>query len=135
MFEILSQKSLLTRSKVGLVLAAVILIASVATVNLITSRIPRPSFFMIVVSIFCAVATVYFKNMALRFASCIAGAQAAVRAALWLAHARSHWQFDAAVGGEMITVLAAIIVGVVCVKWLSSTPHKLPPSQGENPVS
>jgi hypothetical protein len=140
MFETATNSDRMINAKVGFVLAAVICIAILAIWNPILmlaqpGRIPGRSLGLVVAAIFSAVGIFHFKAMPLRLAFALAGTQAAVRAALWLAGAPRGLQCVAALGGEMLTTLAAFIVIFVIVKWLDSTSHQRPPSDRENPTS
>ena len=127
-------------AKVGFALAAVMCIAILSIWNLILmlaqpGRIPRPSLALAVIVIFSAAGIFHFRAMPLRLAFAMAATQAAVRAALWLVGAPRGLQHLAALGGEMLTALAAIIVIFVIVKWLESTIHQRSPSDRENRTS
>jgi hypothetical protein len=140
MFETGTNSDRMMSAKVGFMLAAVICIAILAIWNLILmlaqpGRLPGRSLGLVVAAIFCVVGIFQFKAMLLRLAFAMAGTQAAVRAALWLAGAPRGLQRVAALGGEMLTALAAIIGIFVIVKWLDSAIHQRPPSDQENPTS
>jgi hypothetical protein len=140
MFETATHTDRMMNAKIGFVLASVILIAILSIWNLILmlaqpGRMPRPSLGQVVVAIFCAAAIVQFREMPLRIAFAMAGTQAAVRAALWLAGTPHGLQNVAALGGEILTALAAIIVIFVIVQRLDSAIHRRPPSDRENPAS
>jgi hypothetical protein len=125
-------------AKVGFVLAAVICIAISSIWNLILmlaqpGRLPGRSPALVAIAIFGAAGIFRFRPMPLRLAFAMAGTQAAVRAALWLAGAPRGSQRVTALG-EMLTALASIIVIFVIVKWLDSATER-PPSDRENPSS
>jgi flagellar biogenesis protein FliO len=140
MFETATNSDRTVNAKAGFVLAAVIGLAILSVWNLILmlaqrGRAPRPSLALAVAAIFCAVGIFHFRAMPLRLAFAMAGTQAAVRVALWLAGAPRGLQRVAALGGEMLTTLAAIIAIFVIVKWLNSAGHQRRPSDRENPTS
>jgi hypothetical protein len=139
MFETATNSDRMTSTKVGFVLAAVICIAILSIWNLILmlaqpGRLPGRSLALVAIAIFGAAGIFRFRPMPLRLAFAMAGTQAAVRAALWLAGAPRGSQRVAALGGEMLTALASIIVIFVIVKWLDSATER-PPSDRENPSS
>jgi hypothetical protein len=126
------------RTQIILLLAAVIGIAILAILNLLilaTGHVARPSLFLVFITIFCVAGMWQYRRVALRLAFSMAGAQAALRLALWLAHAQIRWQWGAAVGGELAVVVSAIIVIVVIVKWLDSAGRSQSSSNRENPTS
>jgi len=140
MIETATKSDRMRNKEVGFVLAAVICIAILSIWNLILmlaqpGRLPGRSLALVVIAIFCAVGVFQFRAMPLRLAFALAGTQAAVRAALWLVGAPRGLQRIAALSGEMLTALAAIIVIFVIVKWLGSAIHQGPPSDRENPTS
>jgi hypothetical protein len=127
-------------AKVGSMLAAVICIEILSFWNIILmlaqrGRLPGRSLALVVIAIFCAIGIFQFRPPPLRLAFGMAGTQAAVRAGLWLTSAPRGLQRVAALGGEMLTALAAIIVIFVIVKWLDSAIHRHPPFDRENPDS
>lgn len=119
MLETTTDNNRMTNGKAGLALAAVATIAVLAMANLARGRPPRPSFFLIVIVIFCAAGTWVNKETLLRLAFAIGGIQAAVRLVLWFAHAPYIWQWLVAVSGEITIVFAAIMV--IFVRWPMST--------------
>lgn len=123
----------MVNAKVGLALAAVICIGLWGVRNVISGRVPRPSLATALIAIFCAAAILHFRQMLLRVALAMAGAQAVVRVAP-CPHAPTVWQYAAAVGGETITDLAAIIAIFVIVKWADPGIRKHPPSDRESPA-
>jgi hypothetical protein len=140
MFEQATNSDRMMTAKVGFMLAAVICIAILSIWNLILmlaqpGRLPGRSLALVVIAIFCAAGIFQFRAMPLRLAFAMAGTQAAVRAALWLAGASRGLQRVAALGGEVLTASAAIIVIFVIVKWLDSAIHQHPPSDRESPAS
>ena len=140
MFETGTNSDRMMNAKVGFMLAAVICLAILSIWNLILmlaqpGRLPGRSLILVVAATFWVVGIFQFKAMPLRLAFAMAGTQPAVRAALWLAGAPRGLQRVAALGGEMLTALAAIIVMFVIVKWLDSPIHQRPPSDRENPTS
>jgi hypothetical protein len=140
MFENATNSDRMMNAKVGFVLAAVICIAILAIWNLILmlaqpGRVPGRSLALVVIAIFCAAGIFQFRAVPLRLAFAMAGTQAAVRAALWRAGAPRGLQRVAALGGEMLTAVAAIIVIFVIVKWINSAIHQPPSSDRENPAS
>ncbi len=139
MFESATNSDRIVNAKVGFVLAAVICIAILSIWNLVLmlaqpGRMPRPSLALVVGAIFCAAGIFHSRAMPLRLAFAMAGTQFTVRAALWLAGAHRALQRVAALGGEMLAALAAIIVIFVIAKWLGSAVHLRPPSDRENPT-
>jgi hypothetical protein len=133
-------------AKVGFVLAAVILIAILATRNLFLmlahpGGLPRPSFRLIAIAISClaliphSLASTFRTKKLLVLAFALAGGQAAVRAALWLAKSPHGWQVIAAFGGEVFTTVAAIIVASVVFQWLTSENREQPPPGREKSLS
>jgi hypothetical protein len=140
MFETATDSDRMMKPKVGFMLAVVICIAILSIWNLILmlaqpGRLPGRSLALVLIAIFGAVGIFQSKAMPLRLAFAMAGTQAAVRAALWLAGASGGLQRVAAFGGEMLTALAAIIVIFVIVKWLDSASHQPPPYDREDPTS
>jgi hypothetical protein len=140
MFETATNSNRMMNAKVGFMLATVVYIAILSIWNLILmlarpGRVPRPSLALAVDAIFCAVGIFHFRARPLGLSFAMAGTQAAVRAALWLGDAPRGLQRVAALGGEMLTTLAAIIVIFVIVKWLDSASHQRLPSDQENPAS
>jgi hypothetical protein len=140
MFETATNGDRMMNAKVGFMLAAVICIAVLSIWNLILmlaqpGRVPGRSLALVVVAIFCAAGIFRFRPIPLRLAFAMAGTQAAVRAALWLSGAPRRSQRVAALSGEMLTALAAIMVIFVIVKWLGSAIHQRPPSDRENSTS
>jgi hypothetical protein len=140
MFETATNSDRMTSTKVGFVLAAVICIAILSIWNLILmlaqpGRLPGRSLALVAIAIFGAAGIFRFRPMPLRLAFAMAGTQAAVRAALWLAGSPRGSQRVAALGGEMLTALPSIIVIFVIVKWLDSATHERPPSDRGNPTS
>jgi hypothetical protein len=145
-FETNPDDDRMTLAKVGFILAAVLLIAILATRNLFwllakPGRLPRPSFALILIAISClalmfrSLASTFRAKKLLALAFALAGTQAAVRAVLWLAGASRGWQYITTMAGEMLTALAAIIVIFVAVDWLKSANGEQPPSDRENPAS
>jgi hypothetical protein len=127
-------------AKVGFILAAVICIAILAIWNLILmlaqpGRLPGRSLALVVIATFCVVGIFQFRATLLRLAFAMAGTQAAVRAALWLAGAPRGLQRLAAIGGEVLIALAAVMVIFVIAKWLDSAIHQRAPSDRENTTS
>ncbi len=140
MFETATDSDRMTNAKVGFALAATIFIAILAAWNFILmlaqpGRLPGRSLALVVIAIFCAAGIPHARAMPLRLAFAMAGTQAAARAALWLAGAPRGLQRVAALGGEMLTALAAMIVIFVIVQWLDSANRRHPPSDRENPIS
>jgi hypothetical protein len=140
MFETATNRDRRMNAKVGFVLAAVICIAILSIWNLILmiaqpGRIPGRSLALVLEAIFCVAGIFQFRATLLRLAFAMAGTQAAVRATLWLAGVPRGLQRVAALGGELLIALAAIIVIFVIVKWLDSAIHQHPPSDRENPTS
>jgi hypothetical protein len=140
MFETATNNDRMKNAKVGFMLAAVICIAILSIWDLILmlaqpGRMPRPSLALIVEAIFCVAGMWHFRTTPLRLALATAGTQAAARAALWLTGAPRGLQRVAALGGYMLTALAAIIVVFVIVKWLDLAIHQHPRSDQENPSS
>jgi hypothetical membrane protein len=140
MFEATTSSNRKMNAQVGFVLGAVICISILSIWNLILmlaqpGRVPRASLALLVAAIFSAVGIFHSKAMPLKLAFALAGTQAAVRSALWFAGAARGLQRIAALGGEMLTASAAIIVIFVLVKWLGSAIHWRPPSDRENPTS
>jgi hypothetical protein len=140
MFETATNSDRIKNVQVGVVLAAVICIAILSIWNLILmlaqpGRLPGRSLALVVIAIFCVVGIFQFGATLLRLAFAVAGTQAAVRAGLWLAGAPRGLQRVAALGGEMLTALAAITVIFVIVKWLGSAIHQRSSSDRENPAS
>jgi hypothetical protein len=140
MLETATNRDRKMNAHVGFVLAAVICIAILSIWNLILmlaqpGRVPGRSLALVAAAIFCAAGIFHFRATPLRLAFAMAGTQAAVRAALWLAGAPRGLQRVAALAGEMLTALAAIIVIFVILKWLDSAIHQRPPSDRENPSS
>jgi hypothetical protein len=140
MFETATNSDRMMNAKVGFVLAAAICIAILSIWNLILmlaqpGRLPGRSIGLVVAAIFCAVGIFQFRATPLRLAFAMAGTQAGVRAALWLAGAPRGLQRVAALGGEMLTALAALIVIFVIGKWLDSAVHQRPPSDRGNLAS
>jgi hypothetical protein len=140
MFEATTNRDRKVNAQAGFVLAAVICIAILSIWNLILmlaqpGRVPRPSLALVVAAISCVVGIFLFRAMPLRLAFAMAGTQAAVRAALWLAGAPRGLQRVAALSGEMLTALAAIIVIVVIVKWFGSDVRQRPPSDRDKHAS
>lgn len=139
MFETATNRDRMMNAKVGFVLAAVICIAILSIWNLILmlgqpGRVPRPSLSLVVEAILCAAGIFLFKATLLRLAFAMAGAQAAVRAFLWLAGAPRSLQRLAALGGKVFIVSAAGIVIFVIVKWLDPTTHHRPSPDREYPT-
>jgi hypothetical protein len=139
MLEQTAKGNQMMNAKVGFMLAAVICVAILSIWNLALmlaqpGRLPGRSLALVVIAIFCAAGIFQFRAMPLRLAFAMAGTQAAVRAALWLAGAPRGLQRVAALGGEMLTALAAIIVVLVITKWLGSAVHRRLPSDRENPA-
>ncbi len=140
MFETATDSERMTNAKVGFALAATIFIAILAAWNFALmlaqhGRMPRPSLALVVGAICCAAAIPHARAMPLRLAFAMAGTQFAVRAALWLASAPRGLQRVAALGGEMLTALAAMIAIFVIVQWRDSANRRHPPSDRENPFS
>ncbi len=139
MFETATNRDRMMNAKVGFVLAAVICIAILSIWNLILmlgqpGRVPRPSLSLVVEAILCAAGIFLFKATLLRLAFAMAGAQAAVRAFLWLTGAPRSLQRLAALGGKVFIVSAAGIVIFVIVKWLDPTTHHRPSPDREYPT-
>jgi hypothetical protein len=129
MFETATKRDRMMNAKVGFILAAVVCIAILSIWNLmlilaLPGRVPRPSLSLVVEAILCAAGIFLFKAALLRLAFAMAGTQAFVRAALWLAGAPRSLQRLAALGGKILIVTAAGIVIFVIVKWFGSTPHQ-----------
>jgi hypothetical protein len=140
MFKTATNSDRMMNAKVGFVLAAVVCIAISSIWNLILMlaqpvRMPRPSLALVVAAIFGAAGIVHSKAMPLQLAFAMAGTQAAVRVALWLAGAPRGLQLVAALGAQMLNAWAAIIAIFVILKWLDSAIHQHPPSDRENPSS
>ncbi len=140
MFETATNTDRKRNAQVGFALAAVICIAILSIWNLILmlaqpGRLPGRSLALVVAAIFSALGIFHFRAISLKLAFAMAGTQAAVRAALWLAGAPRGLQRVAALGGETLTALAAIIVIFVIVKWLDSVIHQRSSSDLENPTS
>jgi hypothetical protein len=140
MFETATNGDRMMNAKVCFALAAVICIAIVSIWNVILmlaqpGRMPGRSLALVVIAIFGVAGIFQFRATLLRLAFAMAGTQGAVRAALWLAGAPRGLQRVAALGGEMLTALAAIIVIFVIVKWCGSVIHQHPPSDRGNPTS
>jgi hypothetical protein len=139
MFETATSDDRKRNAQAGFALAAVICFAIWSMWNLILMLaqpgLARPSIALVVIAIFSAAAIFHFRAMPLRLAFAMVGTQAAARAALWLAGAPRGLQRVAALGGEILTALAAIIVIFVIVKWIDSAINQRPPSDRENPTS
>jgi flagellar biogenesis protein FliO len=138
-FETATNSDRKMSAQVGFVLAAVIFIAILSIWNLVLmvaqpGRLPGRSLALVVIAIFCAAGIFQFRAVPLRLAFAMAGTQAAVRAALWLDGAPRGLQRVAALSGEMLTALAAIMVIFVIVKWLGSVRQRPPSDQGK-PIS
>ena len=139
MFESTTESTRMMNAKVGFVLAAVITIALLAVRHIVLMlshphRLPHESLTTILIVILCAAGILQSTEVPLRLAFAMAGTQAAVRAALWLAGAPRTWRWIAAISGEMLMTLAAIMAIFVIVKWLiaANSEH---PSDRETPAS
>jgi flagellar biogenesis protein FliO len=140
MFETATNSDRIMNARVGFALAAVICILILSIWNLALmlaqpGRITGRSLALVVIAFFCVAGIFQFRARLLKLAFAMAGTQAAVRAALWLAGAPRGLQRLAALGGEMFAALAAIIVIFVIVRWLRSTIHQRFPSDRESSTS
>jgi hypothetical protein len=136
MFEAATNSDRMKYAQVGFVLAAVVCIAILSIWNLaLMLTQPSRSLTLVLIAILCVVGIFQFRATLLKLAFAMAGTQAAVRAALWLAGARRGLQHLAAIGGEVLIALAAIMVIFVIAKWLDSAIHQRALSDRENPTS
>jgi len=134
-FETQTDNNRIIIAKAVLVLLAVVAIVALGIRNIATGRVPHSSFILIVIMIFSIIGMLRFRATPLRLVFAMAAAQAAVRVALWLAHASTGWQRAAALSGEVVIVLAAIIAIFVIVKWLDYAVRGQPSSDREQPAS
>jgi hypothetical protein len=135
MFEVQTDNNRFMIAKVVFALIGVGAIVIGEIRNVTAGWAPRPSFITVVIMTFGITGMLRFRTTALRIVFAMAAFQAMVRIALWLTNASTDSQRVAALGGNVVILIAALIALVPIVKWLISAARGQPSSDREQPAS